>query len=430
MGNTESFCCKKQKNKDIDLTNLCDLNNKNNLSKIIKLQSHFRKFLTKIKTNKMLTEIPFSLIKAPGKIVDKSYSPKLDKINSKLLELISALGKFHLNTCENLLSSNENELKNLSILYNDKTFYKGFFNKHWKKEGFGMLYLPDGSRFEGFFKQDEMSGKGRLVNSEGFYYEGDFKNNKANGYGKYVNIDGTSYVGFWHDDKQNGFGEEFFNDGSKYEGNYIQGKKSGKGKFIWSGNSFYEGDFENNDLHGFGQYKWKDGRIYIGEWKKNKMDGIGLFIWPDNKKYLGSYRNDRKKGFGIFTWPDGKSFEGEWAEGKQNGFGIFKNKEGIKYGEWQSGNKLRWIDTKNDKDDFKNLEKVLQEKRIEFDFSKAEKTFKKDFEAIKSGNAEKKEGNVINCATSENNKNESKENLNVNNINNLNNSIDLICNFR
>lgn len=426
MGIPASLYCRKQNNKDIYLGDLSDPKNEKKISHIIKLQTHFRKFLTKLKTNNLISEIPFPLVKAPGIIKDKNFSPKITKINPKLLELITALGKFEINSTENLLTNNyknlnknennennenEDQLKYFAILYNDRTFYKGFFNRHWKKEGFGMLYLPDGSQYEGFFVQDEMSGKGRLVNSEGFYYEGEFINNHANGYGKYVNLDGTSYVGFWQDDKQNGYGEEFFCDGSKFEGIYVQGKKTGKGKFVWLANSFYEGDFENNNLHGFGEYHWKDGRNYIGEWKRNKMDGVGLFVWPDKKKYIGSYRNDKKNGFGIFTWPDGKSFEGQWADGKQNGFGIFKNKDGIKYGEWRKGDKLRWIDSGKEKNEFEIFENVLQQKRIEFDFARAEITFKKQFDAIKSGNVENKDGNVLNRVMSEINKKESKENF-------------------
>lgn len=382
MGNTPNMCCKRKSNIDIDIIDINNPDLKNNLSNIIILQSHIRKYLIRKKTNKLLLELPFRKSKIPGVIVDKSFLPKFEKINQKLQDIIANLEKMDLNDTKNLLRMNS-DLKDFAIIYPDKTFYKGYLNKHWKKEGLGMLYLPDGSKYEGYFKNDEMDGKGRLVNSEGFYYEGEFKNNRANGYGKYANLDGTSYIGFWKDDKQNGYGEEFFSDGSKYEGNYIDGKKTGKGKFIWPGNSFFEGEFDNNDLQGFGEYHWRDGRVYYGEWKKNKMEGIGLFIWPDNKKYIGSYRNDKKNGYGIFTWPDGKCFEGEWAEGKQNGYGIFKSKEGIKYGEWKNGKKKHWIDMYNNEVEFKHVEKTLKEKKIEFEFEKAELSFKKEFDIIK-----------------------------------------------
>lgn len=414
MGNSDSFCCRKQKNKDLDIVDLYIINDNDKLIYLIKLQSHIRKFLTKIKTNKLISDIPFSLSKAPGMILDKSFVPKFEKINKKLLELKGEFEKFDFNTKENLLK-NQNELKDFSIIYKDKSFYKGFFNKNWEKEGFGILILPDGSQYEGFFSKDEMSGKGRIINSEGFYYEGEFKNNRANGYGKYINLDGTTYVGFWLDDKQNGFGEEFFNDESKYEGNYVNGKKTGKGKFIWSEDSFYEGNFENNDLHGLGEYHWKDGRVYTGEWEKNKMHGVGLFLWPDNKKYIGSYRNDKKKGYGIFSWPEGKSFEGEWNEGKQNGYGILKTKNGIKYGQWINGQKTRYINA-NDKYQISSLDNVLKEKKNEFDFSKAQIMFKKEFESIKNRTfKDYKEDALIIETLSENNKIKSNDNLKNNN---------------
>lgn len=384
MGNTPNLCCKRKSNIDIDLIDINNQEIMNNVQKLIKIQSQIRKHLIRKKTKKTLLDFPFSMRRVPGVIVDKNYLSKSEKINQKLSDLISNLEKLELNDREELLSINS-ELQDFALIYPDNTFYKGFLNKSWKKEGFGLLHLPDGSKYEGYFKNDKMNGKGRLINSEGFYYEGEFKSNRADGYGKYVNLNGTSYKGFWRDDKQNGYGEEFFSDGSKYEGNYFNGKKTGKGKFNWPGNSFYEGDFENNDLQGFGEYHWKDGRIYFGDWKKNKMEGIGLFVWPDNKKYIGSYRNDKKNGYGIFSWPDGKCFEGEWAEGKQNGFGIFKSKYGIKIGEWRNGEKLRWIDPNKSLDEYKLLKRILKEKKIEFSFEKAETTFKKEFDIMKKG---------------------------------------------
>ena len=50
------------------------------------------------------------------------------------------------------------------------------------REGYGKLYLKDGSIYEGFFKDNKMDGRGRLYNIEGFIYEGEFYNCLASGF--------------------------------------------------------------------------------------------------------------------------------------------------------------------------------------------------------------------------------------------------------
>ena len=55
------------------------------------------------------------------------------------------------------------------------------------------MYWSDGSKYEGTFKDDQISGKGRLIHPKGDYYEGEFENNKANGLGKYVGFHGNSF---------------------------------------------------------------------------------------------------------------------------------------------------------------------------------------------------------------------------------------------
>jgi hypothetical protein len=236
------------------------------------------------------------------------------------------------------------------IQYENKTVYVGYFNTKEEKEGYGILYFPDGGLYEGYFRNDKMNGKGRLINADGDYYEGDFENEKASKIGTYVSSEGVIYKGSWNEDKQHGYGEEVYLDGSKYEGNFDNGEKKGKGKFSWKDGSYYEGQFNKNVIDGKGTYHFKDNRVYKGEWKDNKMHGLGIFIWPDNKRYIGEYRNDKKEGFGIFIWPDGRRYEGGWHNGKQHGFGCMMINGIRKFGQWNYGNKIRWLDENNESD--------------------------------------------------------------------------------
>jgi hypothetical protein len=344
--------------------------NNNNIKKIILIQKHARRFLVKNRLNLIsnnniqllnrTNEPSFDMGCAPGTILFHNSEPPLT--NQTVLKLENSLGKFEMTEKENFIISFSN-LKKYSVLYKDNSFYKGLFNKYWKKEGYGILYFPDGSKYEGFFHNDFMWGRGRLINVNGFYYEGNFHNNQANGFGKYVAADGAVYIGYWKNDKQHGLGEEVYPDGSQFEGQFENGKKHGKGIFIFQDNSKYEGEFENNIIQGYGIYTWTDGRIFQGTWVDNNMEGKGVFIWPDRKKYIGEYLNDKKHGYGIFIWPDGKKFEGMWQNGKQNGFGILISNSKTYYGEWVDGKKVRSIE-KTDTE-YEEMIKLLNNHRIQ-----------------------------------------------------------------
>ncbi|CAG9315185.1 unnamed protein product [Blepharisma stoltei] len=220
--------------------------------------------------------------------------------------------------------------------------YIGDWNEKFERHGKGVQIWNDGSKYEGYWKNDRANGKGRLIHGDGDVYEGEWMDDKAHGHGVYTHTDGGKYVGLWENDKQHGKGVEEWPDGSKYEGGYIGGKKHGKGKFKWADGSTYDGDFINNNIHGSGTYCWSDGRKYIGDWLNNKMDGKGTFTWPDGRCYIGDYIDDKKQGFGVFTWPDGKKYEGSWFNGKQHGKGVYISSNGEKKeGEWKDGIRVK-----------------------------------------------------------------------------------------
>ena len=59
------------------------------------------------------------------------------------------------------------------------------------REGRGKQIWPDGSLYEGFWRNDKANGKGRLIHSDGDVYEGDWVSDKAEGYGIYTHMDGA-----------------------------------------------------------------------------------------------------------------------------------------------------------------------------------------------------------------------------------------------
>ena len=60
--------------------------------------------------------------------------------------------------------------------------YKGQWDKKMgQREGVGIQFWPDGSKYEGMWKNDKACGKGRMTHSNGDIYEGTWNDDKANG---------------------------------------------------------------------------------------------------------------------------------------------------------------------------------------------------------------------------------------------------------
>ena len=352
-------CCKTTniKSKEFNLTD-------NSESNIIKLQACIRGFIVRKSYHNLLrfnsntytnaniinaSKNDSSLYTVKSKTsnnpceISLTYNTHIYESNEIIKKLKKLLPKFTLSEKEQYQLSISN-LKTIGLLYPDNSIYKGTIDSKMQREGFGKLFLSDGSIYLGLFKEDRIEGRGRMMNIEGFVYEGDFLNAQAHGFGKYINLNGTSYQGLWENDKQNGYGKETYPDGSKYEGTFVNGKKHGKGKIFFPQGTVFEGNFDNNEIKGEGIYKWKDGRIYIGHWEYNKMNGYGIFVWPDNKRYYGEYCQSYKEGFGIFYWDKDKRYEGFWENGSQNGYGCLITNSNLEYGEWIDGQLIHTFD--------------------------------------------------------------------------------------
>jgi hypothetical protein len=69
------------------------------------------------------------------------------------------------------------------------------------KDGVGVMFWPDGTKYEGDFQNDHPHGYGRKIFSNGEYYEGYFQEGKASGHGVFQDISGGKYEGTWMQDK-------------------------------------------------------------------------------------------------------------------------------------------------------------------------------------------------------------------------------------
>lgn len=82
--------------------------------------------------------------------------------------------------------------------------------------------MENHAKFEGEWVQNKMIrlGRGKQIWPDGSMYEGWWKDNKANGKGRLIHADGDVYDGMWLDDKAHGHGIYCHLDGAKYEGNW------------------------------------------------------------------------------------------------------------------------------------------------------------------------------------------------------------------
>lgn len=123
--------------------------------------------------------------------------------------------------------------------------FKGQYNKKTgERDGVGVQFWPDGSKYEGMWRRDKANGRGRMTHANGDLYEGEWRDDKANGKGIFIDSANARYEGEWEDDMQHGYGEETWDTGSaRYRGQFFKGKKNGSGRFDWEDGSFYEGQF-------------------------------------------------------------------------------------------------------------------------------------------------------------------------------------------
>jgi hypothetical protein len=320
-------------------------------SKIVKIQSSFRRYFTKkrfkknikILLKKLLIELDEKKLLNP-EIITKSKSEKFyqrllqeKKIkpyseyivrNPKIVSKLKIMADYSVDIPYYIVNSS-NEA------------YRGSWNLNKRYNGYGVIYRFNNitekeKRIEGIFSNGVLNGYGRIIISDEEMLRGDFAFNKLNGLGEYHRKDGSIYSGSFYEGYPQGNGRETFKDGSFFEGFYIKGKKK-SGKFEFKDKSYYQGNFEKDLFHGYGTYKWGNKKMYQGNWKEGKINGKGKLIYSDGSYYEGEFVNGSKFGKGKYVWNANYYYNGEWNNDIQNGYGIlYKNGRKLK-GFWENG---------------------------------------------------------------------------------------------
>lgn len=179
MGNNISqFCNYSGDNKKFELTNFSDkereyFNDSNNLKKVKQIQGKYRE----IKSNEALKEnlktfedqFDANLNSIGYYIEENEFDNSIDK-NVKEIEKI--LGPLSFKE-EDYKQKYKTVFKKPPIKFQDEgSIYKGEWNIQGKKHGYGILVTKEGSKYEGFWKNDQLDGVGRFIEKRGNYYDG------------------------------------------------------------------------------------------------------------------------------------------------------------------------------------------------------------------------------------------------------------------
>ena len=96
-------------------------------------------------------------------------------------------------------------------------------------------------------------------NSRFIGYVGDRINGAKHGQGTEFYPDGSTYDGAWKNDMKNGFGKVIYSNGVVFEGTFVDDAKNGEATITWPDGKTFSGSFKNGK---------GDGAIIVG---KNKI---------------------------------------------------------------------------------------------------------------------------------------------------------------
>lgn len=222
-----------------------------------------------------------------------------------------------------------------TVFFTNNITYKGYIKygllESISEEQLSTITFPDGTKYVGTVRNNQITGKGTYYFPEGSEYTGDILNGLRHGYGKYDSNTGVVYEGEWFHGLKHGKGK-IIQGNMILEGEWVNGVIEGKGRIKWKNGNAYDGDIHENKMNGNGYMIWYNyNEKYVGQWTENSQNGFGIFIWYEHKgdlkllrnRYVGEWVNGIRNGFGFFYYSNGSYYEGYWKNDMREGFGIF-----------------------------------------------------------------------------------------------------------
>jgi len=103
--------------------------------------------------------------------------------------------------------------------------------------GEGIYLFPNDDKYDGEFKNGEITGDGVYTYPDKSKYTGEFANGVRHGQGTLKIVDGITYTGQWANDLPNGKGVKILADGMQYSGEFKNGLMYGSGTLVMPDNS-------------------------------------------------------------------------------------------------------------------------------------------------------------------------------------------------
>lgn len=192
-------------------------------------------------------------------------------------------------------------------------------------QGKGMLEYPDGSVYEGEFKQGRLTGTGVMKYASGEVRSGTFLDGALNGQGSILSPHRSRYEGELRMGEPDGYGRVEKAEGDSYEGTFVSGRPQGKGKLKSADGSSYEGDFIAGEPHGTGTMTWSDGNRYVGQFISGKRHGTGKLTEPSGEWEEGEWKAGLLSGKCHIVDHE-NVYDGQCLEGKRSGRGRTEDK--------------------------------------------------------------------------------------------------------
>lgn len=154
-----------------------------------------------------------------------------------------------------------------------------------------MIHSPTGSKYVGYWHQNDKHGVGEYISRKDWMFSGYFDHNQpfkygVSAFGKGRNMYDIQYRGEWKDGHFHGQGHLHFRNGSIFKGTFEYSKREGYGQMWYTNGSYYEGDWEHDLRHGMGFLVERSGNRYEGCFYKGRKHGRGVYFLLATGQYM------------------------------------------------------------------------------------------------------------------------------------------------
>lgn len=206
-----------------------------------------------------------------------------------------------------------------TVIFDPVGVYSGNFSGG-KRSGTGIFVWENGDRYEGEWKNDQITGYGTLSFADGVIFKGTFLKGKLNkGSITIPQGDGrTAIRSVWDGELQQAC-TLIWPDGTRLDGRAGKSGFSGEVTVAYANGDSYVGTLKDGLKSGSGTYTWKNGAFYKGSWENDKMNGSGTYYFTSNTKsnYIkGTFSNNQPSGTVTYYADNGLKYDTKWSNGK------------------------------------------------------------------------------------------------------------------